>query len=88
MSLFRYLNRKFTSDAFDAHAGQYAAWAVSMLVLVLGIFKLVSLDLTEAELFLGMLLVFAVMLLVFNLGMLLPLTQAVKQMKKDRERGD
>jgi uncharacterized membrane protein len=51
--------------------GQCACWVAAILILVLGIFKLASLPLTEAELFLGLLLVLAVALLGVNLGLLL-----------------
>jgi hypothetical protein len=85
MTFLRRLNRKFTSDSFDAHTGQYVSWAVSILVLVLGIYKLTSLPLTETELFFGTLLVFAVMLLVWCLGLLTPIAQGIKQMQKENE---
>lgn len=70
MRIARAFGRKIGSDRFDAGIGQIACWSVSLLVLVLGVLKLASLPLTETELFFGLLLVFAVALLAWNLGML------------------
>ncbi len=71
MRMARTLGRKISSDGFDAGMGQMACWAVAILVLALGFLKLASLPLTETELFFGLLLVLAVVLLSVNFGMLL-----------------
>jgi|GEM_PF-493614 len=71
MRIARTLARKLSSDRFDAGMGQLSCWGVSILVLVLGILKLTALPLTETELFFGLMLVFAVVLLGWNLGTLI-----------------
>ena len=85
MSVFRLVTRKLTSTEFDARAGQIAAWTVSALVLVLGLLKLASLQLTETQLLFGVMLVLAVSLLGVNLGLMLPIAQSVNELRKRRE---
>lgn len=70
MRIARALGRKLSSDRFDAGVGQLSCWGVSILVLVLGFLKLAALPLTQTELFFGLMLVSAVALLAWNLGML------------------
>jgi len=47
MRMARIFKRKISSDNFDGGLGQWACWAASILVLILGLFKLVTLPLTE-----------------------------------------
>ena len=82
---FQDFNRKITSDAFDAQSGQIISWLVSILVLIVGFMKLTSLQLTEAQLFFGILLLLAVVLLGVILGVLLPIAQTVRQMQIDKK---
>jgi len=70
MRITQTLGRRLSSDRFDAGMGQLASWCVSILVLALGFLKLAALPLTETELFFGVLLVLAVALLIWNVGML------------------
>ncbi len=70
MRIAKMFTRQLSSVDFDAGMGQLACWAASLLMLVLGVFKLVALPLTETELFFGVLIVLAVALLGVNLGML------------------
>jgi hypothetical protein len=58
------------SDGLSEGKTGWLSTACPALVLVLGVLKLVALPLTETELFFGLMLVFAVMLLGWNLGML------------------
>lgn len=75
------MERKLTSDRFDAGFGQVACWLAAVLMLVLGFVKLTSLSLTETELFLGVMLVLTLALLCVNLGMLLRIDS--KQRERD-----
>jgi uncharacterized membrane protein len=83
--LFRNFNRKITSEAFDAQSGQVVSWLVSILVLILGFLKLTSFQLTEVQLFFGILLLLAVVLLGVILGLLLPVAQTVSQLHLDKK---
>lgn len=83
MRIARALGRKLSSDRFDAGVGQLSCWGVSILVLVLGFLKLAALPLTQTELFFGLMLVSAVALLAWNLGMLVRIEGNTRL--KDRE---
>ena len=72
-ALSRLLQRPLTSSMFDARVGQMACWLGSLLIMVLGIFKLTRLPLNETELFFGVLLVMTVTLLGVLIGLVLPL---------------
>jgi hypothetical protein len=76
--VFRLLTRPLSSARWDAKFGQIVCWLVSMMVLVLGMFKLTRLPLTETELFFGILLVLTVTLLGLLIGLVLPLTSMRK----------
>lgn len=82
MRIVRAFERKVSSDHFDAGIGQLLSWSVSILVLVLGVFKLATLPLTETELFFGLMLVFAVALLAWNLGMLVRIESNTRQQNR------
>jgi hypothetical protein len=69
----RFLTRSITSQRFDVQAGRVACWLVSVAVLILGCLTLARLELTEVELFLGLLLVLTVSLLSVLLGLVLPM---------------
>lgn len=83
MRLVRTLERKISSDGFDAGFGQLACWVGSILVLGLGFFKLGSLPLTETELFFGTLLVLSVGLLGVNAGLLLRIDNRTRPQNLD-----
>ena len=83
MYVVQYFQRKLTSDKLDAMMGQIACCAVSGVILVAGLFKLTELQLTEPELFFGILLILAVALLGIILGVLLPIAQSVAQWQRD-----
>lgn len=73
MSLIHASIRKLTSDRLDNRIGELSAYGASLVVLLLGFRKLVSLELTETNLFFGSLLVLAVSLLAVNCGLLMGL---------------
>jgi hypothetical protein len=83
MRLLRVFGLRLSSDRFDAGMGELACWGVSILVLVLGFLKLASLPLTETELFFGLMLVFAVALLGWNLGMLVRIDSNTRQQNRE-----
>jgi len=86
MHVLQYFQRKLTSEKFDAKAGQVACWMVSGFILVSGIFKVTAMQLSEPQLFFGILLVLSVALLGVVLGILLPIAQFVEQRRKDNIR--
>jgi hypothetical protein len=73
------LNYKVTNDAFDMRFAQVACFIAGQLVLALSLWKLTRLELTEAQLFFGILLSFAMPLLFIVIGLLLPLSRATKK---------
>lgn len=72
-SVLRMMNRPLTSNDTDVKWGQIACWLASITVLVLGMFKLTELPLSEVELFFGVLLVGTVAMLGVLIGLVLPL---------------
>lgn len=81
-NLTHWLLHPLTSPMGDARIAQAAAWFCSVCVLVLGIFKVCRLDLNEAQLLFGLLLVIAVSLLGVLIGLVLPLAVAVERERK------
>ena len=73
------LNYKISTDVFDRTWGQVACFAAGVLVLALSFWKLTRLELTEAQLFLGVLLSLAVPLLCILIGLVLPMTTATRK---------
>ncbi len=86
MYALKCIQRKLTSDRFDATMGQTACWAVSGFIMVTGLLKVSAMQLTEPQFFFGVLLVLAVALLGIILGVLLPIAQTVEQWRKDGNR--
>ena len=73
------LSYKITNDPFDMRLGQGACFVAGALVFALSFWKLTRLDLTEAQLFFGVLLSFATPLLFTVIGLLLPISRASKK---------
>ena len=65
-------NHKITNHLFDRRLGQIACFIAAALVLTLSIWKLTRLDLSEVQLFVGVLLSLCVPLLCAVVGLLLP----------------
>ena len=78
----RLLGWQISSQGLDTRIGQAVFFAGGFLILVLGILKLTSMELTQVELFFGVMLVVALFLLCIALGLLLELMRAVKSIKK------
>ena len=74
-----WLSHKITNDVFDMRLGQGACFVAGLLVLAVSLWKLTRLDLTESQLFFGLLLSFVTPLLFIVLGLLLPILRAVKK---------
>ena len=69
-AILGFLNRRLGSDLWAAKVAQVVCYIVAVGVLVLAIFKLGRLPLTEVELFFGILLILAVFLLMICGGTL------------------
>lgn len=78
-ALHRLLSQPITSQSTDGTWGQIFCFAISPIVLILGVRKLSVLQLTEAELFHGVLLVATLALLCTVTGLLLPLVMGRTQ---------
>ncbi len=72
------LTRGITKDSIDRKLGQIVCFIAGIFLFALSTWKLTKLHLTEAELFLGILLIIAVTLLFIILGLLLPMASAVR----------
>jgi hypothetical protein len=68
--LRKVLVRSLTAEAIDARCAQFALYAGAVGIILVGMQKLGTLAMTEAERFLGVLLVLAVGLLMVVLGTL------------------
>jgi hypothetical protein len=75
------ITHKITSDTFDTKLGQAVCFITSVLVLVLSMWKLTRLDLSESQLFFGVLLSGCVPLLCVVVGLLLPIARAERKSK-------
>jgi uncharacterized membrane protein YiaA len=73
------LNYKVTSDLFDVKFGQGACFLAGLLVFVLSFWKMTRLELTESQLFFGVLLSFATPLLFIIMGLLLPIVRSIQK---------
>ncbi len=73
------LGKRVTDNLFDARLGQVVCFIAGVLVLALSLWKLTRLELTEAQLFFGVLLSLAVPLLFIVIGLLLPISSAMRR---------
>ena len=69
--------RNITTSRLDAKLGQAFCWTGSLVMMTAGILKLTRLQLTESELFFGILLVMAVTMLGIVARLLLPVVEYV-----------
>ena len=82
MKMLAVFTRRITSSRFDAGVGHAVCWAFAILVLVIGLPKLASLQLTEPQLFFGALLLVAVSLLGIILGTLVLMSHDIAGIRK------
>ena len=73
------MTRRITSDSFDLNFVRAACFAGAAFVLALSFWKLTRLELTEAQLFFGILLSTITPLLFIVLGLLFPGSIAAKK---------
>ena len=71
----RFFGRTISSDAFDTKLGQVVCFVGSVVTLVVSLWKLTQLDLTEAQLLFGLLLSLTVPLLLLIVGLVLPMAR-------------
>ncbi len=67
-----FFGRTISSDAFDTKLGQGVCFVASIVVLAVSFWKLTQLELTEAQVFFGLLLSFCTPLLLVIVGLVLP----------------
>ena len=72
------MSRQITSDSFDLNLVRVASFIAAAVVLTLSIWKLTRLELTEKELFFGILLSLIIPFQLIVLGLLLPLSMPAK----------
>ena len=72
----RLLRQKISSDSLDAKLGQVLLSVAGVLVFAVSFWKLTRLDLTEVQLFFGVLLSLCVPLLLMIAALLLPVAAA------------
>jgi hypothetical protein len=65
-----------SSKRLDTTAAQIVCWLAGISIMVIGVFKLCSLPLSETGLFFGMLSILTVTLLFFLIGLVLPIATA------------
>ncbi len=67
-----FFGRTISSDAFDTKLGQGVCFVASVVVLAVSFWRLTQLELTEAQVFFGLLLSFCTPLLLVIVGLVLP----------------
>lgn len=85
MSAFKkLLLTRISPDRTSAQAAQWLLFACGLMVMVGGILRLPSLRLSEPQLFIALFLLIAVMLLCVAVGLLLPITEDLKAIRKQQ----
>lgn len=75
----RYVSQTISSEAFDTKLGQAVCFVAAGVSLIASWWKVTQLDLTEAQLFFGVLLSLCVPLLLVVVGLLLPLARTTSE---------
>ena len=73
MDMLRAINRRISTDKFDANMAQFLCYGIGLMIMVLGITKVASMRLSEAELLFGILLVMIVAMQAIIVGVVLGL---------------
>ena len=73
MDLLRAINRRISTDKFDANMAQFLCYGIGLMIMVLGIYKVTSMHLSEAELLFGILLVMIITMQAVIVGVLMGL---------------
>lgn len=79
VTITRFFGQQISSDAFDKRLGQVVCFVAGGLVLVLSMWKLTRLGLSEAQLFFGVLLSLCVPLLLVIVGLVLPIATTARK---------
>lgn len=79
----KFFRRRISSQMFDARLGQAVCFVAGIVLVCVSFWKLTRLAMTETEFFLGVLLSLCVPLLLFNIGLILPI--AVRGRKEDSQ---
>ena len=88
-TITRFFGQTISSDAFDRRLGQVVCFIAAVVTLVVSLWKLTRLDLSEAQFFFGMLLSLCVPLLLVIVGLVLPIATTPRGNNiLDRERQD
>jgi len=74
---------KISSEAIDMCIGKLLCFGGGIIVLIVGIYKLITTELTDTEAFFAMMLVLISMLSLVILGMLIEIAGVMKASKKD-----
>lgn len=80
----RIFGAQLSSETSDLRFGQVVCIATALLVLCLGLWKLIHLELTEIELLIGLLLTFCISVLFVILGQVLWLSHYVKVWREEQ----
>ena len=80
----RLLGTKISSETSDLRFGQIVCIATALLVLGIGLWKLTSLDVSEAEMLIGLLLILCISVLFVILGQLLWVSHYLKTWREDQ----
>jgi len=81
----RLFGAQLSSETSDLRFGQIVCIATALLVLVLGLWKLVTLDLSEPEMLIGLLLTFCISVLFVILGQLLWVSHYLKVWREEQD---
>ncbi|MDO8502731.1 MAG: hypothetical protein Q7S20_12890 [Gemmatimonadaceae bacterium] len=72
-TITRFFGHTISSDAFDRRLGQVVCFVAGVVMVVVSLWKLTRLDLSEAQFFFGVLLSLCVPLLLVIVGLVLPI---------------
>ncbi len=81
--MIKLFSLKISSSRFDVLVGQIVCWVFAIVVLLMGITKVSNMELSEAQLIFGILLVVVLTLQMIILGMILPMVDYVCQKQKE-----
>ena len=81
----RLFGAQISSETSDLRFGQVACIATALLVLCLGLWKLIHLDVSEIELLIGLLLTFCISVLFVILGQLLWVSHYLKVWREEQD---
>ncbi|MBN1257047.1 MAG: hypothetical protein JXA52_05020 [Planctomycetes bacterium] len=78
-SLIQFVKKPFTSETTDAMVGSIVCYAGGILLLIIGVLKLVEMELNLTQLIFGLLLVCILVFQIILAGLMLEVYRAVKK---------